>query len=71
MDQAVREAGVKSVVSFVLRWNPMILSIKKAVEAGSIGRPLLVQAGYDGTARPIAGRSGFIVPTGNASKWVP
>ncbi len=46
MDAAVQKAGVKTVVSFVLRWNPMVLSIKQAIEKGWIGQPLLVQADY-------------------------
>ena len=46
MDAAVQKAGVKTVVSFVLRWNPMVLSIKRAVEKGWVGQPLLVQADY-------------------------
>ncbi len=46
MHGAVARAGVKSVVSFVLRWNPMIRSIQHAVDKGWVGRPLLVQADY-------------------------
>ncbi len=46
MDAAVKESGVKSVISFVLRWNPMILSIKEAVEKGWVGRPRVVHADY-------------------------
>ena len=46
MNEAVRKAGIKTVVSFVLRWNPMVLSIKQAIEKGWVGEPLLVQADY-------------------------
>ncbi|MDP6037951.1 MAG: Gfo/Idh/MocA family oxidoreductase, partial [Candidatus Latescibacteria bacterium] len=46
MDEAVQKAGVKTVVSFVLRWNPMVLSMKQAIEKGWVGQPLLVQADY-------------------------
>ncbi len=46
MHEAVTRAGVKTVVSFVLRWNPMIQSIKQVVAKGWVGRPLLVQADY-------------------------
>jgi predicted dehydrogenase len=46
MAAAVRKAGVKSAVGFVLRWNPLILTIKKAVSDGWVGQPLLVQADY-------------------------
>jgi predicted dehydrogenase len=34
---AVAKAGVKSVVSFVLRWNPLFEVIKNNLEAGTIG----------------------------------
>lgn len=46
MDEAVRQAGVKSVISFVLRWNPMIRSIKEAVAKGWVGTPRVVHADY-------------------------
>ncbi len=46
MASAVARAGVKSSVGFVLRWNPLINTIKHAVEDGMIGRPLLVHADY-------------------------
>ena len=34
MQAAVAQAGVKTVVSFVLRWNPMFQRIKKHLAAG-------------------------------------
>ena len=46
MHVAVSQAKVKTVVSFVLRWNPLILSIKEVVAKGWVGQPLLVQADY-------------------------
>jgi predicted dehydrogenase len=46
MNVAVQEAGVKTVVSFVLRWNPMLVSIRNMVNKGWIGTPLMVQADY-------------------------
>lgn len=46
MNAAVQEAGVKTVVSFVLRWNPMILSIRRMIEEGLVGTPQMVQADY-------------------------
>jgi predicted dehydrogenase len=46
MAAAVRKAGVKSAVGFVLRWNPLIVTMRKAIEDGWVGRPLLVQADY-------------------------
>jgi predicted dehydrogenase len=35
---AVGEAGVKSVVSFVLRWNPLIENLKSLLAAKAIGQ---------------------------------
>ncbi len=46
MDGAVRSAGVKTVISFVLRWNPLVQSIRKAIQDGWVGTPLLIQADY-------------------------
>lgn len=46
MSAAVERAGVKSSVGFVLRWNPLIESIKHAIADGMIGRPILVHADY-------------------------
>jgi len=46
MDLAVKKAGVRTTVSFVLRWNPMVQSIREAIQKGWIGRPSLVQADY-------------------------
>ncbi|HID24079.1 MAG TPA: Gfo/Idh/MocA family oxidoreductase, partial [Planctomycetaceae bacterium] len=43
---AVAAAGVKSVVSFVLRWNPLIESIRALVAAGAIGRVFYVEMDY-------------------------
>lgn len=46
MSAAVERAGVKSSVGFVLRWNPLLITIKKVIEDGLIGRPILVHADY-------------------------
>ncbi len=46
MHRAVISAGVKTVVGFVLRWNPLIISIKQAIGKGWVGVPLLVHADY-------------------------
>lgn len=46
MAVAVERAGVKSSVGFVLRWNPLINTVKRAIHDGMIGRPLLVHADY-------------------------
>jgi predicted dehydrogenase len=43
---AVQAAGVKTVVSFVLRWNPLFQNIKAMIAAGAIGRVYSVEADY-------------------------
>jgi len=37
LDSAVRKAGVRTVVSFVLRWNPLFEIIKSSLADGAIG----------------------------------
>jgi predicted dehydrogenase len=46
MRQAVRRAGVKTVVSFVLRWNPLFRRLKSMLAQGALGRPYCVEADY-------------------------
>ncbi len=46
MRDAVRTAGVKTVVSFVLRWNPLFSMIKRLMQDGVLGRPFYVEADY-------------------------
>jgi predicted dehydrogenase len=43
---AVAEAGVKSVVSFVLRWNPLFDIIKTQLAENAIGRVFLGEVDY-------------------------
>ena len=43
---AVAEAGVKSVVSFVLRWNPLFENLKSLLAAGAIGELFFVEVDY-------------------------
>jgi predicted dehydrogenase len=43
---AVQKAGVKTVVSFVLRWNPLFEIIKKRLASGAIGRVFLGEVDY-------------------------
>ncbi|MFN0166096.1 MAG: Gfo/Idh/MocA family protein [Bryobacteraceae bacterium] len=45
LDRAVAAAGVKSVVSFVLRWNPLFDNIKAMIAGGLLGE--LFYAGVD------------------------
>ena len=43
---AVAEAGVNSLVSFVLRWNPAVETIKSLLDSGAIGELLYLEADY-------------------------
>lgn len=46
MLDAVTKAGVKTVVSFVLRWNPLFETIKAMVEDGAVGEVYCVETDY-------------------------
>ena len=46
MREAVDRAGVRTVVSFVLRWNPMFQAIKRLIADGALGEVYCVQADY-------------------------
>jgi len=43
---AVARAGVKTIVSFVLRWNPLFENIKSLLAAGTIGDLFYVEVDY-------------------------
>lgn len=43
---AVAKAGVKSIVSFVLRWNPLLESLRSLLAAGAIGELLYIEVDY-------------------------
>ncbi|MCR4413822.1 MAG: Gfo/Idh/MocA family oxidoreductase [Thermoguttaceae bacterium] len=43
---AVAKAGVRSVVSFVLRWNPLFQNLKALLAAGAVGRLFYVEVDY-------------------------
>ncbi|MCC6143496.1 MAG: Gfo/Idh/MocA family oxidoreductase [Candidatus Hydrogenedentes bacterium] len=47
---AVQQAGVRTVVSFVLRWNPLFQQIKAMIAEGAIGRVYSVEADYQSYA---------------------
>jgi len=44
--KAISNAGVKSVTSFVLRWNPQLETVRKLVEDGVIGDLVYAEADY-------------------------
>jgi predicted dehydrogenase len=46
MRQAVRQARVKTVVSFVLRWNPLFRTLKSMIADNALGDPYYVEADY-------------------------
>src|SRR2546423_776349 len=46
MQAAVRKAGVKTVVSFVLRWNPQFMWIKRMLEEGAVGKIFYAEVDY-------------------------
>ncbi len=46
MREAVRAAGVKTVVSFVLRWNPLFETIKAMVADNAVGDLYCVETDY-------------------------
>lgn len=47
MRDAIRHAGVKSIVSFVLRWNPLFRTLKALIADGALGRVFCVETGYN------------------------
>lgn len=46
MREAVRRAGVRTVVGFVLRWHPFFRTIKALVKDGALGEVFLAETGY-------------------------
>lgn len=46
MDAAVQAAGVRTVVGFVLHWNPQVQTAKALVDDGALGQLLYVQTDY-------------------------
>src|SRR5688572_30007749 len=46
MQKAVKQAGVKSVVSFVLHWNPSLENVRRLLDRGAIGKPYYIEVDY-------------------------
>lgn len=44
--EAVERAGVKSVVSFVLRWNPMFENLRSLLDGGAVGKLFYLEVDY-------------------------
>ena len=46
MQKAVQEAGVKTIVSFVLHWNPSMMMTHNLIERGAVGKPYYIEVDY-------------------------
>lgn len=46
MQEAVRAAGVKTVVAFCLHWNPSLINTRALIDQGAIGRPYYIEVDY-------------------------
>ena len=46
MQKAATEAGVKTIVSFCLHWNPSLQTTRALIDSGSIGKPYYVEVDY-------------------------
>jgi predicted dehydrogenase len=46
MRDSVRKAGVKTVVCFVLRWNPLVRTLKSLIADGALGKVYFVETDY-------------------------
>src|SRR5688500_3497613 len=43
MQRAVNESKVKTVVSFVLHWNPALMTTRRLIDQGAIGDPYYIE----------------------------
>jgi predicted dehydrogenase len=44
--EAISKAGVKSVTSFVLRWNPQFITLRKMIDEGVLGDLIYAEGDY-------------------------
>jgi predicted dehydrogenase len=44
--QAVKKNNVKTIVSFVLHWNPLLMSIDRLIEGGTLGNIFMIEVDY-------------------------
>ena len=44
--KAVKASGVKTLVSFVLHWNPLLMTIDRLIEQGAFGNIFMVEVDY-------------------------
>ena len=47
MRDAVRQAGVRTIVSFVLRWNPLFETVKAMIADDALGKVYYVETDYE------------------------
>ena len=58
--EAVAKAGVKTVTSFVLRWNPQFLTVRQLIQDGVLGDLLYGEADYWHAARRTQAGSPYV-----------
>jgi len=46
MQRAVKAARVKTIVGFVLRWNPLLMMIRKNIAEGNLGKIIFAETDY-------------------------
>src|SRR5205823_4177289 len=46
MQKEVNKAGVKSIVCFVLHWNPSLMNTRHLIDKGAIGQPYYIEVDY-------------------------
>src|SRR2546421_1139531 len=46
MQKAVKQAGVKTIVCFVLHWNPSLMNTRQLIDRGAIGKPYYIEVDY-------------------------
>lgn len=68
--RAVAAAGVKTVTSFVLRWNPMIETIRKLIDDGIIGDVIYAEADYWNPGNPVPPRPWWAEKAGAGSAFL-
>lgn len=44
--EAVKKSNVKTLVSFVLHWNPLLMTIDRLIEQGALGNIFMVEVDY-------------------------
>jgi len=57
---AVAKAGVKTVTSFVLRWNPQFITVRRLIDDGVLGDLIYGEADYWHVARRVAPGSPYM-----------